>query len=517
MQYIVSVDIGTTTIRACLYDSKNCQLLDSASDTIQVLISGDGELRVEIDPEVLFVQFVQVISSVLRRCKKTDKVSLALCTQRNSFVCWNKVNNIPLTKIICWSDGRARAACTQWNKSLTMKVLNAAGAFLYFFTHQPRFMAARMLKFLSAMVSHRVMVTIEQSPLIKDMLKSGELGFGCLDTWLLLKLTEGKVHVAEASNYSSSGMFDPFINDYNKTILRIIGFPLSILPPLVDSASGTPLGYVAQHLFSRRMPIHAVLADQQSALYGTGGWRKGDIKISLGTGTFVDLNTGDTIHASMNGLYPLVGWRVNNKPVFVAEGNDHDTAVVLKWAQSIGLFCDVTQTSTMAKTVENSNGVLFVPAFGGLQTPINDDTACCGFLGLRPDTSKAHMVRAILESIAFRAYQIFDTMRSETTIASVPRIRICGGVADNDFVCETIATLAGIEIQRMKNGSLVASRGAALLTGFVQGMWDETQLENMIEVDVCFYPSKQDADSIRHSYELWLKAVQRCCKFYDLQ
>ncbi|VDP20598.1 unnamed protein product [Heligmosomoides polygyrus] len=130
-------------------------------------------------------------------------------------------------------------------------------------------------------------------------------------------------------------------NDYNRTILRIIGFPMSILPPLVDSASTTPMGYVAQRLFSRRIPIHAVLADQHSALYGSGGWRKGDVKISLGTGTFVDLNTGSRIHASMNGrmdmrLYPLVGWRVNNTPVFIAEGNDHNTAVVLRWAQSIG-------------------------------------------------------------------------------------------------------------------------------------------------------------------------------------
>ncbi|KAK6010618.1 hypothetical protein OSTOST_24350 [Ostertagia ostertagi] len=143
----------------------------------------------------------------------------------------------------------------------------------------------------------------------------------------------------------------------------------------------------------------------------------------------------------MNGLYPLVGWRVNNVPVFVAEGNDHDTAVVLKWAQSIGL-----------------------------QTPINDDTACCGFLGIRPDTTKAHMVRAILESIAFRVYQIFETMRVEVEILSKPRIRICGGVAANDFVCETIATLTDIPIQRMKDGGYVASRGAALLAGFVQGL-----------------------------------------------
>ncbi|PIO56959.1 hypothetical protein TELCIR_21640, partial [Teladorsagia circumcincta] len=147
------------------------------------------------------------------------------------------------------------------------------------------------------------------------------------------------------------------------------------------------------------------------------------------------------------------------------------------------LFADVTQTSALAATVQNSNGVLFVPAFGGLQTPINDDTACCGFLGIRPDTTKAHM--------------------------------ICGGVAANDFVCETIATLTDIPIQRMKDGGYVASRGAALLAGFVQGMWNEADLETMVEVDRCFEPSEEASESLRQSYQLWLKAVQRCSKFYD--
>ncbi|VDP53268.1 unnamed protein product [Heligmosomoides polygyrus] len=141
-----------------------------------------------------------------------------------------------------------------------------------------------------------------------------------------------------------------------------------------------------------------------------------------------------------------------------------------------GLFSDITQTSALAGTVPNSNGVLFVPGKcifllfkTRLQTPVNDDNACCGFLGIRPDTTKAHMVRAILESIAFRVYQIFEAMRAEVTILNKPRIRICGGVAANDFICQAIATLTGNRIERMKDGGFVASRGVALLAGFVQG------------------------------------------------
>ncbi|VDM62891.1 unnamed protein product [Angiostrongylus costaricensis] len=385
MQYIIAVDVGTTTIRACLYDDK-CRLVDVASDKIQVEISGNGELRVEIDPDVLFDQFIQA--------------------------------------------------------------LNVIGAVLYFLTRNPRFKAARMLKFLSSMVSHRVMVTIQQSMTLKNLLELDKLDFGCLETWLLWRLTDGNVHIAEASNCSSTGMFDPFINDYNMVILRIMGFPTMILPQVVDSANhARPLGHVAQRLFSRNIPIYAVLADQQSALYGSGGWRRGDVKISLGTGTFVDMNTGSTIHASMTGLYPLVAWRVENEPVFVAEGNNHATAVVLKWAESIGLFSNVAEISDLARTVPDSNGVLFIPAFGG----------------------RIYMVRAILESIAFRVYQILETMHDEVGIIDKPRIRICGGVAANDFICQTIATLTGVAIERMKDVSYVACRGVALLAGYAQG------------------------------------------------
>lgn len=145
------------------------------------------------------------------------------------------------------------------------------------------------------------------------------------------------------------------------------------------------------------------MADQQASLFGCGCWNKGDIKISLGTGSFVNMNTGDRPHASMSGksvtlfslydsgLYPLVGWRTSGKDTFVAEGNDNNTATLLQWAKNIGLFDSVEETSQIAQEAGDTHGVFFIPAFNGLQTPINDGSACSGFLGLKPDTSKAHM------------------------------------------------------------------------------------------------------------------------------
>uniref|UniRef100_A0A1I7XUX8 J domain-containing protein n=1 Tax=Heterorhabditis bacteriophora TaxID=37862 RepID=A0A1I7XUX8_HETBA len=491
MRYIVSVDIGTTIIRSSLYDEK-CNLVVGCEEKMDIEISGEEklELQVEIDPDLLFEQFIRVVSTVLRNCSSTDDVSLSLCMQRNSFVCWHnyptdmkrsgfspedvvflllRSTGRTLHKIVCWNDTRAKDACIGWNNSLTVKILNSFGAILYFFTRQPRFMAARVLKFLSAMVSHRLMVTIQKSHEMTKLLEQGNLAFGCLETWLLMRLTEGSKIVADVSNASSTGMFDPYINDYNHSILRLIGFPRELLPPLVDCGSTKPIAVLNEDLFGRRIPIWAVLADQQSALFGSGCWEKLDVKISLGTGTFVDLNTGDTPHASMNGLYPLVGWRVNGKSTFVAEGNDHNTAAVLLWAQSIGF----------------------------------------------PYTSRyflnrlAFRVRAILESIVFRVYQIFETMRKEVQMCDKPKIRICGGVAANDFVCQSIANLIGCSIERLSQGGLVASRGAALVAGLVQGMWCESELPSMINIDHVFDPAEEERLDLLRSFQLWLKAVQR--------
>ncbi|CAI4233320.1 unnamed protein product [Auanema sp. JU1783] len=515
MQYIVSVDIGTTTIRACLY-GKSCNKLKVAEEKVDIEISGqdEWELRVEIAPEKLLEQFIRVVQSVLKDVSAEDSVAMALCCQRNSFVFWKKSTGKPLHKIVCWNDARARKSCEDWNGSVFIKMLNAGGSFLHFFTRMPRFMAAKNLKFLSAMVTHRALVTLETIPGHKALINDNDLGFGCLETWLINRISVSDNYLADASNISSTGLYDPYINGYNNVIIKILGFPTSILAPICDSISSKELCFIKESFFGRKIPISAILADQQSALYGSGGWDLHDVKISLGTGTFVDMNTGNKPHASMNGLYPLVGWRMNNTPVYIAEGNDHDTAVLLKWAGEIGLFENVQDTSDMAFAVKSTNGLLFVPAFGGLQTPINDGLACCSFMGLRPDTKKVHMVRAILESIVYRVYQIYQTMMDEVKPTKTSKIRICGGVAHNDFVCQSISDMLNCEIERVTDGGLVACRGVALLAGVQLGLWKEADLPNMISIESVFKPNADSRRVLVKTFPLWLQAVKRSTKFY---
>uniref|UniRef100_A0A1I7T888 Glycerol kinase 5 n=1 Tax=Caenorhabditis tropicalis TaxID=1561998 RepID=A0A1I7T888_9PELO len=516
--YLLAVDIGTTTIRSVLYDS-NCEEQGSYQETVATIYStgNDDEVLVEIDPDRMFQQFLRVIERVYRTLPPNAKVNIGLCTQRNSIVLWNKKTRKEETGIICWNDKRANKICHQLNNSFILKALNFGGGLLHFITRKNRFLAAQRLKFLGAMVSHRLIVTINRSEKLKQMRAEGDLCFGSLETWLLMRSSRSNKLCVEASNISPSGMFDPWIGAYNNMIMKIIGFPTDMLSPIVDSnLSDLPkLPIIDRSHFGAELKIGSIIADQQAAMFGCGTWERGDVKITLGTGTFVNVHTGKVPYASMSGLYPIVGWRINGETDFVAEGNAHDTAVVLHWAQSIGLFTDVRETSDIAKSVPNSNGVVFVPAFCGIQTPINDETACSGFLCIRPDTTKVHMVRAVLESIAFRVYQIYSAAESEVYININSPVRICGGVSNNDFICQCISDLLGRKVERMTGSDHVAARGVALLAGYSQNLWSKDQMKELITVSDTFEPCIASRLVLMKSFETWKKAVDRCLGFYQ--
>ncbi|KHN71100.1 Putative glycerol kinase 5 [Toxocara canis] len=199
---------------------------------------------------------------------------------------------------------------------------------------------------------------------------------------------------------------------------------------------------------------------------------------------------------------------------FVAEGCSHDTALPLKWARSIGLFDDVAQTSSIAAKTPHTD-LCFVPAFGGLQTPINDTNACCAFLGLRADTSKEHMLRAILESIAFRMYQIWNAVLKEITFEVSQVVRCCGGVSSNDFICQTISTLVNRPVQRISEQSFASARGVAMMAGITAGMWKKSDLDDMIQIDKTFTPRIDERSTLLNAFRRWEHNIKRCLHYYD--
>eukprot|EP00118_Oscarella_pearsei_P007476 m.36841 g.36841 ORF g.36841 m.36841 type:complete len:371 (+) comp32301_c0_seq2:941-2053(+) len=282
-------------------------------------------------------------------------------------------------------------------------------------------------------------------------------------------------------------------------------------------------------LFGSAFPVSAVVADQQSSVFGHRCWKSGDAKVTMGTGMFLDVNTGDKPHASLTGMFPLVGWKIGTEIVYIAEGQESGIGKTIEWGQTCGFYSSVEESSQIAQSVDNTGGVCFIPGFSGLlvffnevfninstnnmQVPFNDSKACCGIIGITPDTRPAHLGRALLESVAYRIKQLYDTAIAETQLTTEKKIRMDGGVSCNDFVVQLACDLIGCEVECQRSQAM-SNLGAAMLAGLATGLWTKHDLEDMVPVKDKFIPQKL-TDSQEKAFTQWKQAVPRCLNWYN--
>ncbi|TKS80091.1 putative glycerol kinase 5 [Collichthys lucidus] len=437
--FILSVDVGTTSIRCHIYD-KEAQIRGSCITKVVPLYPEVG--HVEMDPDALWTGFITVIKGAVQGANihMSQIEALGISTQRATFTTWDRRTGVPFHNFISWQDQRAADLVKSWNRSCTLKVIHGAMKVVYLVTRQKRSLAASSLFFSTQHVTFRLVWALTHYKQVRQAVAEGNCCFGTIDTWLLFKLTNGRIHATDYSNASATGIFDSY-----------------------------------------------QMADQQAAMFGECCFDVGDVKITMGTGTFMNINTGSKPHTSVAGLYPLVGWKIGSEVVYLAEGNAADTGTAIKWAQELELFSDVQDTCAMAYSVSDSNGVCFVPSFSGLQAPLNDPKACASFMGLKPSTTKSHLVRAILESVAFRNKQLYELMLRETHIP-ITKIRVDGGVSSNDFVMQLTASLFGRKVTRPKHLEM-SCLGAAFVAGLGAGFWrTREELKKLHNTDDVFLP-----------------------------
>jgi len=459
-KYIISVDLGTTSVRCFLYDEHG-HVLSSAASKITQLYPHQGWN--EIDPEEVWTKFQSVVQAALQNidAQACEVKAFALATQRGTFVTWDKRNGKPYHNLITWKDLRADHLVKAWNNSWTMSAIRAGSSILHMLTRNKRYLAGSVFQFMNGLVCVRLGWMLENNETLKQAAGEGVAAMGTIDSFILHRLTRGQLHATDYSNISVSGLFDPYTFQYVDWMMDMLSIPKSILPEIRDSAGDW--GSIHPEIFGAEIPIRCIVSDQGASLFGSFCFQPDDVRLSMGTGSFLSFNTGNKPLTSIAGLYPVVGWKIGEEKVFVAEGQSSDTATVIDWCRNIGLFNEYHEMNDLVSSVKNSQDVFFVPAFSGIQAPVNDETAATGFIGVKPSTTKEHLLRAAVESLGFRVYQMCLLMYQETGHV-VQTMKVDGGVTQNDFLMQLIADLTLVTLERPRSIE-TAALGAALMAG----------------------------------------------------
>uniref|UniRef100_H2Z0R2 Glycerol kinase 5 n=1 Tax=Ciona savignyi TaxID=51511 RepID=H2Z0R2_CIOSA len=472
-KYILSLDIGTSNIRCFIYD-KEAKIKGRSSCRIEILYPEPQ--AVEIDPDRLWKQIVGAIKeSISSASIEPDSIaSMGISTQRGTFMLWDKKTGKPFHNFLVWQvllrfEG-------YWNMECTMMYSDWG--------------LTRNLLFT---VSMRLLWLFDKYPDLRQLAKDGKVRFGTIDTWLVWKLTNGKVYTSEYSNASSTGIYDPFILDWSGFFCSLLSIPKVIFPPIMDTYDD--YGKCDEEIFGFEIPIRCVVGDQQAAMFGQCCFEPGDVKLTLGTGAFLDLNVGEKPHASVAGFYPVVGWKIGNKITHLAEGSSNTAGDAVDWMLGMNFIKQPSQSEEIANLTDSSEGVYFVPGFNGIQAPINDYLACGSLIGITQNTKPEHVVRAVLESLAFRNKQVFDSMTTETSL-QIKKFVCDGGVSANKIVMQLTTDLIGREISR-QDQSEMSALGAAYFAGLAVGYWESLkQLKKLGVLKETFIPNAETAEKI---------------------
>jgi glycerol kinase len=510
MSYILTLDIGTTNIKAFLFDKKG-EIFAQARKRPNHISDNPGQ--VEQDPKEIWDLSRQVMEEVLnsKNLKANSVDSIAISTQRSSFLFWDKKSGEPLSNIITWQDKRCAEYARKKTKSIMFKVGRGIAKFVILFWKNPKMVTTSLLEFNTDMASSRTGWYLEKNPEIRKEIQDPEttIAWGQTDSWILWKLTEGKVHATDYSN-AGTGLLDPFALKWHPTLMKAFKVPEHIMPELRETKGD----FGTTNLFGGgEIPITAVIADQQASLFGQCCFNKGDLKVTNGTGSFVDINTGTKPFASKRRLYPMPAWKIDGEEAYLLEGMSHNTGNIIDWIQNaLGFYKDPAESEKMALSVDSTNGVYFLPTFtSGISFPYWDTTARGNIFGISLETKKEHIVRAVLEGICFRIKDIVDGIKRDTKI-QVKKMKADGGASQNKFLLQFLSDITGLTIELSASPESTAL-GAAFVAGLATGFWkSKEELLEIYKVDKVFTPQMSEVER-KKRYSTWKNIISRSLKY----
>ena len=495
MSYLLALDQGTTGSRCIIFDEHG-QIVASAAREFTQYFPQTG--WVEHDAEEIWESQLSCAREALKKAGLAPAAiaAIGITNQRETTVVWEKDSGKPVCPAIVWQCRRTASVCESLAKE----------------GHGPMIKAKTGLALDPYFSATKLQWILDHTEGVRERAERGELLFGTVDSFLIYRLTGGHVHATDPSNAARTMLFNIHTMCWDEELLSLFGVPAAMLPQVLPS-SGI-FGYTTPELLGAALPIAGVAGDQQAALFGQCCFESGSVKNTYGTGGFLLMNTGDRAVTSKCGLLSTVAWQIGSEVTYALEGSVFVCGAAIQWLRDgLGLLASAPESEAVAATVSDTGGVYFVPALTGLGTPYWDPYARGTIVGLSRGTTRAHIVRATLEAMAFQTVDLLNAMKCDAGI-EIPALRVDGGASANDLLMQLQSDLSALPIQRPVCIETTAL-GAANLAGLAVGVFrDLDEIRANVAVERTFTPDLPEAERADRTKQ-WHRAVQRALKWEE--
>ena len=493
-KYIMAIDQGTTSSRAIIFNKK-AEIIASSQKEFPQIFPKSG--WVEHDANAIWNSIQSVIAEVFIESgiKPNQIASIGITNQRETTVIWDKNTGLPIYNAIVWQSRQSADIANKLVSDGYKDMIHKKTGLVV-----DAYFSATKVRWI-----------LDNVPGAQERAEKGELLFGTIDTWLVWKLTGGKVHVTDYTNAARTMLFNIKDLVWDQEILDILNIPEAILSEVKSNSEiyGKTIDY---HFYGGEVTISGLAGDQQAALFGQLAFDKGMIKNTYGTGSFIIMNTGENIELSKNNLLTTIGYGINGKVYYALEGSIFIAGSAIQWLRDgLRLIKKSSETEQLAFDSKNNNEVYLVPAFTGLGAPYWNPNARGTIFGLTRGTTKEDLVKATLQSIAYQVRDIIDTMKIDAN-TEIPLLKVDGGAANNDYLLDFQANILGVKIARAENLETTAL-GAAFLAGLSVGYWKNLdEVKNLNSAGKLFVPTmtKEEREKL---YKGWKRAV-RATEFF---
>jgi len=489
-QYILALDQGTTSSRAILFDGAG-RAVASHSVLFEQIFPQPG--WVEHDAEAIWESQLQSMQTAVAKSgvDPAEIAAIGITNQRETVVVWDRHTGRPIHNAIVWQDRRTAPACEALTRKGYGDVIREKTGLII----DPYFAGTKIAWLL------------DHVPGAREKAEQGDLMAGTIDSWLIYKLTGGRVHATDMTNASRTMLYDIYTLDWDRELAGYLGVPLCLLPRVVPSSGR--IGACDSAFLGKAIPICGVAGDQQAALFGQACFTEGEAKNTYGTGCFLLMNTGQRCVASEHGLLSTIAWGISDRVEYALEGSIFMAGATIQWLRDgLRLIESAAQTEDMARSVPDTCGVYLVPAFVGLGAPYWDPYARGMMIGMTRGTDRSHIVRAALESLAYQTRDVLTAMEEDAGL-SIPALKVDGGASANGFLMQFQSDILDVPVIRPAQVETTAM-GAAFLAGLAAGVFGSKEdIRSCWQQDTQFDPSMEEGKR-SELYGGWRRAVERC-------